>query len=267
MSNAPRTPDDPRNERQRRNEDEIRKDRPREDDRNERARLLEEKPFDFIERTKPEDRLDDTSHRGQLTRDNVNPNIPSVSPEAVGPPIARVSNPGGIVDPKTLGMESIAGVAPPAVDARHTEEQELALANHLPSINEPPGSNISTGDAGPVELPPLVLSDISPDTLVVGTGTFPLVVTGSGFTPESVVVFDDADVATAFVSPTELHADCPVSSAAEIVDVEVSRGDDMSDVLSFEFTAVARMSEGKREQQRKPKKDTPASKRLKKGKR
>jgi len=255
MSNAPRTHDDGRNERQRQNEDEIRKERVPDDGRNERDRLLQDKPHDFIERTKPDDRL--SEHGGQLTRDNVNPAIPSAPPGE-----------GGIVDPRTLGMESTAGVAPPAVpEQHHTDEQDLAMRNHLPSINEPPGSNISTGDAGPIELPPLVLTDISPDTLVVGSGTFPLVVTGSGFTPESVVVFDDADVATAFVSPTELHADCPVSAAAEVVDVEVSRGDDMSDVLTFEFTAVARMSASKREQQRKPKKDTPSSKRVKKGKR
>jgi len=247
MSNTPRTPDDGRNERQRQNEAEIRKERAHDDGRNERDRLLQDKPHDFIERTKPEDRIDD---RGQLTRDNVNPAIPSAPPGT-----------GGIVDPNTLGMASIAGVAPPAVDARHTDEQDTAMRNHLPSINEPMGSNVSTGDGGPAELPPLVLTDIDPDTLVVGSGTFPLTVTGSGFTPESVVVFDDADVPTIFVSQTELTADCPVAAAAAVVDVEVHRGDDMSDVLSFEFTAVARMSAAKREQQRKPKKPAKKGKR------
>ena len=49
-----------------------------------------------------------------------------------------------------------------------------------------------------------MLSDIDPDAMVVGSGTFPLTVTGSGFTPDSVVVFDDADVPTEFVSATEL---------------------------------------------------------------
>jgi len=271
----------------------------REKGQGDRDRLLEEKPFDFIERTRPEDRLVGDNFRGQQTRDNVNPHIPSVSPEAVGSPIARVPNPGGIVDPKTLGMESIAGVAPPpavnqpeqwpSLGLDHTKDasdqvQEAAnrqrqmqqslpegvtavdVANLMPSINEPPGSNVSTGEGGPVELPPLVLTDISPDTLVVGSGSFALTVTGSGFGPNCVVVFDDADVPTTYVSETELTADCPVAAAADVVDVEVSRGEDMSDVLSFEFTAVARMSEGKREQQRKPKKAEPPSKRAKKGK-
>jgi hypothetical protein len=108
-----------------------------------------------------------------------------------------------------------------------------------------------------------VLSDVDPDAMVVGTGTFPLTVTGSGFTPESIVVFDDADAPTTFVSQTELRADCPVSATAEIVDVEVHRGEDMSDVLSFEFSAVMREGREKKPPQRKPKKDTPSSRRLK----
>ena len=249
MGTTPRTYDDGRNEKQRAKHD------------SERDRLLDEKSFDYIEKTKPDDRLNE--YGGQLTRDNVNPAIPSVSPEEVGPPTARVKDPGGIVDPKRLGMESIAGVAPPAA-VPYTGENVTPdmLAAHMPSINEPFGSNLTTGDAGPQELPPLVLSDISPDTLVVGSGSFPLTVTGSGFGPNCVVVFDDADVPTTFVSPTELTADCPVGAAAAIVDVEVHRGEEMSDVLTFEFTAVARMGTAKREQ--KPQKK-PADKR-KKGK-
>ena len=249
--NTPRTPDDGRNERQRaKHEEEIAKERPRDD--GDRRKLLEKKPFDFIERTKPKDRLDERD--GQQTHDNVNPNIPSVSPEEVGPPTARVKDPGGIVDPKRLGMESIAGVAPPAAEPYTGENvtPDMAAA-HMQSINEPFGSNLTTGDAGPQELPPLVLTDISPDTLVVGSGSFPLTVTGSGFGPNCVVVFDDADVPTTFVSPTELTADCPVAAAADVVDVEVHRGEDMSDVLSFEFTAVARMSADKRKQEPKKK--------------
>jgi hypothetical protein len=287
---TPRTPDDGRNERQRQQAAEesarqkqrefddgthpaarggvtsgpARRELPKAEG-DERRELLEEKPFDFIERTRPEDRLDPAG--GQQTRDNVNPNIPSVTPEEVGPPIARVKDPGGIVDPKRLGMESIAGVAPPAA-VPYTGENVTPdmLAAHMPSINEPFGSNLTTGDAGPAELPPLVLTDIDPDTLVVGSGSFPLTVTGSGFGPNCVVVFDDVDVPTIVVSPTELTADCPVSATADIVDVEVSRGEEMSDVLSFEFTAVARMSSAKREQQRKPKKAEPPSKRAKKSK-
>jgi len=228
MGTTPRTYDDGRNEKQRAKHD------------SEHDRLLDEKPFDYIEKTKPDDRL--SEYGGQLTRDNVNPAVPSAEPGG-----------GGIVDPRSLGMETSGGIAPPAPAQQHTDEQALAMENHLPSINEPPGSNIAAGDAGPVELPPLVLTDISPDAMVVGSGTFLLTVTGSGFGPNCIVVFDDADQPTTYVSPTELTADCPVLAAAAVVDVEVHRGEDMSDVLSFEFTAVALASRGKREQQPKKK--------------
>ena len=281
MSKEPRTPDDGRNERQRQRDD-TRPERVPDDGRTRRQQIAEEqqKPEflkhmeeerqrpDFIERTRPDDPSD---HFGQLTRDNVNPDIPSAEPGK-----------GNIVDPNTLGMpQGQEGTPPPAApvqraqwpkqeqqqaapEQQHTDEQDLALRNHLPSINEPPGSNITTGDAGPVELPPLVLSDISPDSMVVGSGTFPLSVTGSGFTPESVVVFNDLDMPTTFVSQTELTADCPVEAAATIVDVEVHRGDDMSDVLTFEFTAVAFRGGEKRKPERKPRKEEPRHKRANK---
>ena len=296
-------PGDGRNERQRqRYDEEQQRERLPKAEGDEQRELLEQKPFDFIERTKPEDRMPDTGNNpGQQTRDNVNPNIPSVSPEEVGPATARVKDPGGIVDPKRLGMESQAGVAPPEPENKveqwpslgldHTKDagdqvQEaenrqrqaregsggLGEPGRLVSINEPPGSRVYTGEDGPNqipddpkhELPPLVLSDIDPDTAVVGSGSVALTVTGTGFTPNCVVVFDDAEVPTVFVSQTSLTADCPASATAELVDVEVTRGEDMSDVLSFEFTAVARDSKTKREQQRKPKKAEPASKRTKK---
>jgi len=298
-------PGDGRNERQRqRYDEEQQRERLPKAEGDEQRELLEKKPFDFIERTKPEDRMPDTGNNpGQQTRDNVNPNIPSVSPEEVGPATARVKDPGGIVDPKRLGMESQAGVAPPEPENKVEQWPSLGLdhtkdgADQIPeaenrqrqaregsgglgepgrlvSINEPPGSRVYTGEDGPNqipddpkhELPPLVLSDIDPDTAVVGSGSVALTVTGTGFTPNCVVVFDDAEVPTVFVSQTSLTADCPVSATAELVDVEVTRGEEMSDVLSFEFTAVARDSKTKREQQRKPKKAEPASKRTRKKK-
>jgi len=257
----PRTPDDGRNERQRENEA-TRKERVPDDGRSARQRIEAEKQGpdfakrmeeerlrpDFIERTKPEDPSD---RFGQLTRDNVNPDIPSAEPGK-----------GGIVDPNSLGMPQ-GGVAPNAPMQPQAKEGEQLPADallRLHSINEPPGSNVLPGEGGPnqipdgAELPPLVLSDIDPDTMVVGTGTLTLTVTGSGFTPNSVVVFDDADTPTTFVSQTQLTADVPVSDVAAVVDVEVDRGDDMSDVLSFEFTAVMREGREKKPPERKPSK-------------
>ena len=148
-------------------------------------------------------------------------------------------------------------------DKKEAVQQELDLppGHGNASINEPPGSLVGGEGEAPPPLDPLVLSDIDPDTMVVGSGTFPLTVTGSGFTEGTVVVFNDMEVPTVVVSPTELTADCPVEGAPGVVDVEVDRGEDVSDVLSFEFTAVMRSRTEKKPPERKP------SKGKKKGKR
>jgi hypothetical protein len=103
-------------------------------------KVIEEKRFDFIEKSKPEDRIDgdidQRAGRGQLTRDNVNPAIPSAKPGE-----------GGIVDPKSLGMESQAGEAPPKAEEPPTTkpidpDQPDPASPRIMSINEPPGSNV-----------------------------------------------------------------------------------------------------------------------------
>ena len=137
------------------------------------------------------------------------------------------------------------------------------------SINEPPGSNILPGEGGPnqlpegTELPPLTLTDIDPDSATLGAMTdFTLTVTGTGFTPNTVIVFDDEELPTTFVSQTTLTANPPSPAEAATVDVEVHRGEEMSDVLTFEFIAPAgRRSTEKA--QRKPKKSEPRHKRTK----
>jgi hypothetical protein len=112
------------------------------------AKRMEEERLrpDFIERTKPEDPSD---RFGQLTRDNVNPDIPSAEPGK-----------GGIVDPNSLGMPQ-GGVAPNAPmqpQAKEGEEKPQAKdgepteALRLHSINEPPGSNVLPGEGGPNQI-------------------------------------------------------------------------------------------------------------------
>jgi hypothetical protein len=251
-------------------------------------RMAEEKQRpDFIERTLPEDPSD---HFGQLTRDNVNPDIPSSK-----------TREGWIADPHTLKMDqSQQGEQPPE---REDQVEQWPQAQKLPasgeyqkgddlqqqhevdpnapvpprpreaSINEPPGSNVIPGiDTGPVqppegaELPPLVLTDISPDTATAGSPEdLVLTVTGSGFGPNCVVMVDDEDMATTLVNSTTLTASVPVAAEPGVVDVEVARGEDLSDVLTFEFVAPAgRRSSEKAE--RKPKKAEPRGKRAKKDK-
>jgi len=331
---TPRTPDDGHNERQRAEQEKVERQRqadrgarqrdtlaalalrenasPRQriafekDDPDFLQRKLEEKQRpDFIETTRPEDPSD---HFGQLTRDNVNPDIPS----APKPGEAVKGEVGGIVDPNSLGMDqSQQGAQPPLAEDQREQwpqaqkmpasgehqkaddlQQSHAFDPNAPmpeplrtaSINEPPGSNIYPGaDTGPnvlpgdgsalppgTELPPLVLTDISPDTATVGSPEdLVLTVTGSGFTPNCVVMVDDEDMTTTFVNQTTLTASVPVAAEAGVVDVEVARGEDLSDVLTFEFVAPAgRRSSQKAE--RKPKKTdlrNRAKKKPKEGKR
>ena len=185
MNATPRTRDDGRNERQRAEharqmEQMEQQPRPQRGS-GDRRQLLEEKPFDYIERTKPEDPLEGTSHHGQLTRDNVNPNIPSVEPEETGPAHQRVLNPGGIVDPETLGMDqSQQGEVPPEPELQpeqwpslgldHTKDGEDQVqeaenrqrqaeegsgglgTDFVPSVNEPPGSDVMKGIPEPTLL-------------------------------------------------------------------------------------------------------------------
>ena len=141
------------------------------------------------------------------------------------------------------------------------DQETMIKALDFPSINEPPSR-----DAAPPEPPPpLVLTSIEPASIVVSAELdFGITVTGSGFDAASVIVFDDEELATTFVSETELTARPAMAAAPAIVDVEVSRGEELSDVLTFEFTAVAgRITKP----ERKAKKDTPHGKRAKKGKR
>jgi hypothetical protein len=109
------------------------------------SKLEERQRPDFIERSKPEDPSD---RPGQLTRDNVNPDIPSAP---------------GIVDPNTLGMDqSQRGVAPPppAVDPAAERKKDPETPPEPPpsavSINEPPGSDVLAQPPGtepPTEAP------------------------------------------------------------------------------------------------------------------
>jgi len=234
-------------------------------------RLLVDRPFDFIEHTKPEDRLPADISRGQITRDNVNPNIPSAEPGH-----------GPIVDPATLGMEhGVAGAAVPKIPTPGAPDQHAAPIEgmgSLASINEPPGSTLGSnmnpdgtpigGGGGGEELPALALTDISPDSVPAqadGLGTFELTATGGGFDADSVIVFNDEDMETVLVSETVLTANIPTAIAAATVDVEVARGDDLSDALAFEFTAVAGDDETSSTQQKREKK--PPVRKPSKGKR
>ena len=164
---------------------------------------------DYLEKTKPED---PSARPGQLTRDNVNPNIPSGPKDRPILPDGRVDpNAGGIVDPNTLGMEQ-GGVAPnyppPPEELRQqaAEGKEPTLPDGSPlpragSINEPPGSNVYGKTAE--DLPPEVaekgkpvISGLEPDEAASGEPDFTLVISGDNFFSGSVIVFGEHDEPT-----------------------------------------------------------------------
>jgi hypothetical protein len=210
----------------------------------------------FIEHTKAED---PSGRPGQLTRDNVNPNIPSAAKEAREPDeCGRIDpNAGGIVDPNTLGMPQ-GGVAPkyppPPEELRKQREAEGKEGENpdLPegvvspragSINEPPGSNVY----GKTEedIPPEVLakgkpiiSSLEPDEAVSGDPDFTLVVSGDNFFAGSVIVFGTQDEPTTFdeEAGTLSTGVKPSLFAAATVPVKVRNGPLVSDPSDFVFT-------------------------------
>jgi IPT/TIG domain len=161
---------------------------------------------------------------------------------------------------------------PQEAGAKSTNEPAVQATppEHLPhSINEPPGSNVTppTEPETPPVTEPIDLTALDPESIVVGSAPdFMLTVTGTGFDNQCVIVFDDEEQTTIYVDETTLMATIPVAMAADTVDVEVHRGEEMSDVLTFDFTAAGVRS-SKATVQRKPKKPEPVSRRTKKSRR
>jgi len=208
----------------------------------ERNKLLgDERPFDFIERTKPEDRLPPETAHGQITRDNVNPNIPS-SPKGGERGM-------GIVDPKSLGMEGRAGAAVPKAPEQPKQQTTgtppLAGTGSVTSVNEPAGSTLGSNmDAsgqpiqGGEDKTPVVTA-VDPDECTIGDEDFDIFVHGTGFGEDSVIVFAGQD------EPTDLEDDGSLSTGidmslwqgADTVKVSVKNGDKTSNEVDFTFHA------------------------------
>jgi len=197
-------------------------------------RMRREDPL-FIEKTRPED---PSGRAGQLTRDNVNPHIPSVTREQLGPAIARIQNPGGIVDPTSLGMEQ-GGVAASINEPREAPP-DLPPGHGNFSVNEPPGSNVgSEGEgAGGEEGEAPDLESLDPDEADAGDADdIVMHVHGSGFTEQSVIYFNGLQEPTTFVSETEVTTGVKPSLfvVPAVCPVTVRNGEHESDALEFEF--------------------------------
>jgi hypothetical protein len=61
-------------------------------------------------------------------------------------------------------------------------------------------------------LPSFALTELSPVSAIVGSGSFPLAATGNGFTSQSVINFNGAALPTTFVNATSLTATVPATA-------------------------------------------------------
>ncbi len=62
------------------------------------------------------------------------------------------------------------------------------------------------------DLPGYALTELNPVSAIAGSGSFPLMTTGDGFTAQSVINFNGAALPTTFVSATSLTATAPASA-------------------------------------------------------
>jgi hypothetical protein len=93
-------------------------------------------------------------------------------------------------------------------------------------------------------IPPVVTS-LEPASAVIGSEPFDIHVKGTGFTPDSAIVFAGQVEPTTFVSETELTTgvNMPLWTGPDIVPVAVRNQDNVqSDPMSFEFTNPAARS-------------------------
>ena len=203
------------------------------DERAERDRRQREDPL-YIEHTRPED---PSGRPGQLTRDNVNPNIPSGPKDRTPDECGRVDpNAGGIVDPTSLGMPQ-GGVAP------KVPEEIPPGGLRSESINEPTGSNVMGKTEA--DIPPEILaqgkptiSGLEPAEAVSGDPDFTLVVSGTNFFAGSVIVFGTQDEPTTFdeEAGTLSTGVKPSLFAPATVPVKIRNGPLVSDSSDFVFT-------------------------------
>lgn len=102
---------------------------------------------------------------------------------------------------------------------------------------------ITVAEANPVP----VLTSISPTNINEDSSGFTLTLTGTGFLPDSIVRWDGGDLATTYVSPTELQATVTAEllAAAGTADVTVfnpAPGGGTSDAQTFTINAVAALT-------------------------
>jgi len=128
------------------------------------------------------------------------------------------------------------------------EENDLAAAGVHVDVHDWDGTPLQHPHGEPdrpdrPELPPPsgeapVINSLDPNTAVVGGPDLTMTVNGSGFTPQSVIVWNGGDEPTTFVSNTQVSTIVKPSTASGpwSIPISVRNGDKMSNSLSFQFT-------------------------------
>jgi hypothetical protein len=181
---------------------------------------------------------DITGNPGHL---NVNPNAPA-----------------GSMNPASLASEA----GPESINEPAAVQQAVP-PDHLPSINEPPGSQVlppavppEGGGSGEGEgdLAPELLS-IDPDVAAIGDAELTLTCTGEDFDETCVIVFNGGEEETTFISATELTTIVQPMTAtvAGEFPVTVRNAHGESEPVMFEFVEAARAHVAKSRAKKPPK--------------
>jgi hypothetical protein len=117
----------------------------------------------------------------------------------------------------------------------------------IDSINEPgqrttmlTPRSINEGPQFPADAEPPVIAGIAPETCVIGDADFPLVITGTGFYPGSVINFAGHDEPTTFEDGTLSTGVKPsLWGSPATVQVSVHNGAVVSNEMDFTFDAPA----------------------------
>jgi IPT/TIG domain len=134
---------------------------------------------------------------------------------------------------------------------------QQAPPHHLPSINEPPGSDVTAPPAGEgggeVAVPELL--SIDPEVAAIGDDDLTLTCTGEDFDDTCVITFNGGEEPTTFVSATELTTTVKPSTAtvAGEFPVTVKNAHGESEPVMFEFVEPARAAHVKSRPKAPPK--------------
>jgi hypothetical protein len=96
---------------------------------------------------------------------------------------------------------------------------------------------------GWTETPPAAptITALTPSTALAGTASVPVVVTGTGFSPDSVIVWNGADLPTTVQSATSASTTADLTAAgAGVIQVAVRAGGVLSAPQPFTVTAARR---------------------------